>query len=67
MMMTFMKVKGHQRSNGVNYMLWLPYFVKKEALMQAENDDDLYGGQRSSEVKCGKVCAMATTFGQKCC
>ena len=24
--------------------------------MQAENDDDLYGGQRSSEVKCGKLC-----------
>ena len=23
--------------------------------MQAENDDDLDGGQRSSEVKCGKL------------
>ena len=23
--------------------------------MQAENDDDLHGGQRSSEVKCGKL------------
>ena len=33
--------------------------------MQTENDDDLYGGQRSSEVKCGKLCAMATIFGQK--
>ena len=33
--------------------------------MQAENDDDLYGGQRSSKVKCGKLCAMATIFGQK--
>ena len=33
--------------------------------MQAENDDDLYGGQRSSEVKWGKLCAMATIFGQK--
>ena len=32
--------------------------------MQAENDDDL-GGQRSSEVKWGKLCAMATIFGQK--
>ena len=32
--------------------------------MQAENDDDLDGGQRSSEViKMG--CAMATIFGQK--
>ena len=30
--------------------------------MQTENDDDLYGGQRSSEVKCGKLCDMATIF-----
>ena len=50
MMMTLMEVKGHQRSNGVNYVLWLPYLVKK-ALMQTENEDDLDGGQRSSEVK----------------
>ena len=28
--------------------------------MQAENDDDLDGGQRSSEVKWGKLCTMAT-------
>ena len=33
--------------------------------MQTENDDDLDGGQRSSEVKCGKLCAMATIFGPK--
>ena len=33
--------------------------------MQAENDDDLDGGQRSSEVKWGKLCDMATIFGQK--
>ena len=33
--------------------------------MQSENDDnDLDGGQRSSEVKWGKLCAMATIFGQ---
>ena len=102
MMMTLKEVKGHQRSNGVNYVLWLPYLVKrspdaswewwwpwwrskvirgqmgqtmcygyhiwsKEALMQAKNDDDLDGGQRSSEVKWGKLCAMATIFGQKNC
>ena len=30
--------------------------------MQAENDNDLDGGQRSSEVKWGKLCAMATIF-----
>ena len=42
------------------YHIW-----SKEALMQAENDDDLDGGQRSSEVKWGKLCAMAAIFGQK--
>ena len=59
--MTLMEVKGHQRSNGVNYVLWLPYLVKRSA----ENEDALYGGQRSSEVKWGKLCDMATVFGQK--
>ena len=33
--------------------------------MQAENDDDLGGGQRSSEVKWGKLCDMATIFWSK--
>ena len=33
--------------------------------MQTENDDDLDGDQRSSEVKWGKLCAMATIFDQK--
>ena len=33
--------------------------------MQAENDDDLHGGQRSSKAKWDKLCAMATIFGQK--
>ena len=32
--------------------------------MQVKNDDDLNGDQRSSEVKWGKLCAMATIFGQ---
>ena len=35
--------------------------------MQAKNDDDLHGGQRSSEVKYGNICTMATIFGQKNC
>ena len=30
-MVTLMEVKGHQRSNGVNYVLWLPYLVKRSA------------------------------------
>ena len=51
---------GGQRSSEVKWHIW-----SKEALMQAENDDDLDGGQRSSEVKWGKLCAMATIFGQK--
>ena len=70
MMMTLMEVKGHQRSNGVSYVLWLPYLVKRstDAKLQAdENDDDLDGGQRSSEVKWGKLCGMATIFCQKKC
>ena len=33
--------------------------------MQVQNDDDLDGGQRSSEVKWGKLSAIATIFGQK--
>ena len=28
-MVTLMEVKGHQRSNGVKYVLWLPYLVKR--------------------------------------
>ena len=26
---TFMEVKGHQRPNGLNYVLLLPYLVKR--------------------------------------
>ena len=33
--------------------------------MQARNDNDLDGGQRSSEVKCGKLCDMATIIWSK--
>ena len=33
--------------------------------MYAKNDGDLDGGQKSSEVKWGKLCVMATIFGQK--
>ena len=51
MTMTFMEVKGHQRSNVVIYVLWLPTW-SEDSLMQVYDDDDLHGGQRSSEVKC---------------
>ena len=62
--MTLMEVKGHQSSNGVNYVPWY-HIWSKEALMQANNEDDLDEGQRSSEVKWGELCAMATIFGQR--
>ena len=64
MMMTFMKVKGHQRLNVVNVALWLPN-GQKESLMQVYDGDDLHEGQRSSEVKCGKLCTMVTKLGQQ--
>ena len=44
------------------YHIW-----SKEPLMQAKNDDNLHRGQRSTKVKCGKLCAMAIIFGQKSC
>ena len=33
--------------------------------MQAEDDDDLHGGQRSIEVKYSKLRSMATKLGQR--
>ena len=59
--MTSLEVKGHQRSNGVNYVYGY-HILSKEALMQAENVDDLHGGQRSSEVKWGKLCLWQPYF-----
>ena len=44
------------------YQTW-----SEESPMQVydDDDDDLQRGQRSSEVKCGKLCAMAAIFDQK--
>ena len=64
MMMTFTEVKGHQRSDVVNYVLWLPNLVRRIPI-QVYDDDDLHEGQRSSEVKCDKLCSMATKLGSK--
>ena len=61
-MMTFMEVKGQQRSNIENNALWLN-LVKP--LMEVKNDDDLCGGQRSTEVKYRKQCSVTTKLGQK--
>ena len=30
-----------------------------------DDDDDLYKGQRLTQVKCGKQCPIATYIGQK--
>ena len=42
------------------YQTW-----SEESLMQVYDDDNLQEGQRSSEVKCSKLSAMATKLGQK--
>ena len=42
------------------YQTW-----SEEFLMQVYDGDDLHGGQRSSEVKGSKLCAMVTKRGQK--
>ena len=42
------------------YQIW-----SEETLVQVYDDDDLHEGQRSSEVKCGKLCTMVTKLGQK--
>ena len=69
MMMTLMEVRGHQKSNGVNYVLWLPYLVKRSPDASWEWWWPLWRSkvirERSSEVKWGKLCAMATIFCQK--
>ena len=65
MMMTFMEVKGHQRSNVVNYIYCGYQTWSEESLMQVYDNDHLHGGQRLSEVKCGKLCAMVTILGQE--
>ena len=64
MMMTFMEVKGHQRSNAET-MCYGYQTQSEETLVQVYDDDDFHEGQRPSEVKCGKLCIMVTKLGQK--
>ena len=59
-MVTLMEVKGHQRSNGVNYVLCLPYLVKRSP----DASWEWWWPWWRSEVKWGKLCAMSTIFGQ---
>ena len=49
----------------VNYMRYSYQTWSEESLMQLYDDDDLHGGQMSSEVKCNKLCTMATMPGRK--
>ena len=39
--MTFVEVKGQQRSNVVNNALWLEHCWSEELLMQVQENDDL--------------------------
>ena len=64
MTMTCMKVRGHQRSNGVNFALCYQTW-SEEPLIEVYGGDDLHEGQRSSEVKGDKLCTMITKLGQK--
>ena len=63
MTMTILEVKGQQNSHIVNNTLWLPNLQKP--LMQAKNDNNLCGGQRSTEVIYSKLCSLSTKHGQK--
>ena len=67
--MTFMEVKGQQRSNVVNYAKHakrLPNYQtwSEEPLMQVKDNDDLHGGLRSTEVKCSKLCCDYQTWSE---
>ena len=42
----------------VNNVLLLPTLARR-ITQQVKDDDDLYKGQRSTEVKCGKLYSMA--------
>ena len=49
----------------VKYVPYGYHIWSKEPVMQAKNDDDLHGGQRSTYVKYSKLCSMVTKLGQK--
>ena len=69
---------GGQRSNGIEYNKLCFLAINLVRKITDDNDDlyrghhcqkiiddndDLNRGQRSTEVKCGNLCYMATTFG----
>ena len=50
MIMTYVKVKGQSRSNVVKNVLLLPTLAKRITKQVKDDDDDLYKGERSTEV-----------------
>ena len=56
--------EGLDLGSEVKQSLLLPNLVRRTA-DAAEDYNDLYEGQRSSEVKLSKLCSMATKLGQK--
>ena len=52
--MTYVKVKGQSRSNVVKNVLLLLPTLARRITKQVKNDDDLYEGQRSTEVISGQ-------------
>ena len=60
MLMTFIKVKGHQRSNVVNFALWLPNLVKRTANASLKWWWPSWRSKRSNWFKYNKLCSMAT-------
>ena len=61
MMVTFMEVKGQQRSNVVNSVLWLAYLVKR-LTADGLSYERWWPLWRSSAVE---LCVMATIFDQE--
>ena len=60
--MTLMEVKGHHRSNGVNYVLWHTIFGQKKhrcKLKMMMTLMEVKGHQSSNGVN---ICSMATIF-----
>ena len=50
----------------VNNVLLLPTLARRTT-QQVKDDDDLYKGQRSTEVKCGKLRSMAAIYIVRLC
>ena len=62
MIMTYVKVKGQGMSNVVKNVLLLPTLARRITKQVKDDDDELYEGQRSTEViSAGRVRVIAMT------